>query len=103
MDAAAEIERNPVSKHQIQPESDAGQDGQTRPARPNSQAREEMFIFPVPLTSSMIGNFSRLVHTLLYVMAIYTYQVRISLFCCICTYHANERWIYDTCYRLPYA
>ena len=44
MDAAAELGRNPVSKHQIQPESrddqaDAGRDGWTRLARPNSQAR----------------------------------------------------------------
>ena len=44
MDAAAELGRNPVSKHQIQPEygdeqADAGRDGCTRLARPNSQAR----------------------------------------------------------------
>ena len=44
MDAAAELGRNPVSKHQIQPEygdeqADAGRDGWTRLARPNSQAR----------------------------------------------------------------
>ena len=42
MDAAAELGRNPVSEHQIQPEygdeqADAGRDG--RLARPNSQAR----------------------------------------------------------------
>ena len=44
MDAAAELGRNPVSKHQIQPEyggeqADAGRDYRTRLARPNSQAR----------------------------------------------------------------
>ena len=44
MDAAAELGRNPVRKHQIQPEygdeqADAGRDGRTRLARPNSQAR----------------------------------------------------------------
>ena len=45
MDAAAELGRNPVNKHQIQPEygndeqADAGRDGLTRLARPNSQAR----------------------------------------------------------------
>ena len=44
MDAAAEIGRNPVCKHQIQPEygdeqTDAGRDCRTRLARPNSQAR----------------------------------------------------------------
>ena len=44
MDAAAEIGRNPVCKHQIQPEygdeqADAGRDYRTRLARPNSQAQ----------------------------------------------------------------
>ena len=44
MDVAAEIGRNPVSKHQIQPEygdeqPDAGRDCRTRLARANSQAR----------------------------------------------------------------
>ena len=44
MDAAAELGRNPVSKHQIQPhyedeQADAGRDGCTRLARPNAQAR----------------------------------------------------------------
>ena len=44
MDAAAELGRNPTSKHQIQPEyedeqADAGRDWRTRLATPNSQAR----------------------------------------------------------------
>ena len=44
MDAAAELGRNPVSKHQIQPEygdeqADAGRDCRTRLPRPNSRAR----------------------------------------------------------------
>ena len=44
MDAAAEIGRNPVSKHQVQPEygheqADAERDGRTRLVIPNSQAR----------------------------------------------------------------
>ena len=44
MDAAAEIGRNPLNKHRIQPEygdeqADAGRDCRTRLARPNSQAR----------------------------------------------------------------
>ena len=43
MDAAAETGRNPVSKHQIQPEygdeqADAGRDCRNRLTRPNSQA-----------------------------------------------------------------
>ena len=42
MDAAAELGRNPVSKHHIQPvygdeQADAGRDCRTRLARPNSQ------------------------------------------------------------------
>ena len=44
MDAAAEIGRNPVCRHEIQPEygdeqADAGRDCRTRLARPNSQAQ----------------------------------------------------------------
>ena len=44
MNAAAEIGRNPVSKHQIHPEygdeqAYAGRDGRIRLARPNYQAR----------------------------------------------------------------
>ena len=44
MDAAAELGRKSVSKHQIQPEygdeqADVGRDCRTRLARPNSQAR----------------------------------------------------------------
>ena len=62
MDAAAEFGRNPVSTNQIQPEygdeqADAGRDCRTCLARPKSQAR-------VQLTTSRIGNLTRLVHTL---------------------------------------
>ena len=32
-----------------------------------------IFIFPVQLTTSRIGNLDRLIHTLLYVMTIHTY------------------------------
>ena len=73
MDAAAEVGRNPVSKHQIQPEygdeqADAVQDCRNRLARPNYQARANgdrgIFIFPVQLTTSRIGNLTRLIHTL---------------------------------------
>ena len=32
-----------------------------------------MFMFPVQLTTSRIGNLTRLIHTLLYVMTIHTY------------------------------
>ena len=63
MNAAAELEMNPVSKHQIQPEygdeqADAGRDCRTRLARPNSQARTRTGIFfpPAQLTTGRIGN-----------------------------------------------
>ena len=75
MDAAAELGRNPVSKHQIQPEygdeqADAGRDCRTHLARPNSQefsganVDREIFIFPVQLTTSRIDNLTRSMHTL---------------------------------------
>ena len=62
MDAAAELGRNPVSKHQIQPEygdeqADAGRNCRTRLVRANSQARnadKEIFIFPVQPTTYRI-------------------------------------------------
>ena len=73
MDAAAELGKNLVSKHQIQPEygdgqADAGRDGRSRLARPNNfsgaNADRETFIFPVQLTTCRIGNLTRLIHTL---------------------------------------
>ena len=69
-----ELGRNPVSKRHIQPEygdeqADARRDCRTRLARPRSHARtnadREIFIFPVQLTTSRIGNLARLVHTTL--------------------------------------
>ena len=62
MDAAAELGRNPVSKHQIQPEygdeqADARRDGRTRLARPNSQVRTGTGKYS-------IGNLTRLMLTL---------------------------------------
>ena len=56
IDAAAELVRNPVSKHQIQPENgdeqaDAGRDCRTRLARPNSQARTGTGKYSFPLFS----------------------------------------------------
>ena len=51
--AAAELGKNPVSKHQIQPEygdeqADAERDCRTRLERPNSQARKRTgkYVFP---------------------------------------------------------
>ena len=75
MDAAAKLRRNPVSKNQIRPEygdeqADAGRDCRIRGDR-------EKFIFPVQLTTSRIGNLTRLILTLatrtVDVMTILTY------------------------------
>ena len=72
MDAVAGIGRNPVSKHQIQPEYKDEQ----------ADADREILIFPDQLTTSRIGNLTRLIHTLLYVMDhtyIHTYLVLIPV------------------------
>ena len=72
MDAAAELGRNPVSKHQVQPDygdeqADAGRDCRTRPRETNFSSAygdTEICIFPVQLTTSRIGNLTRLILTL---------------------------------------
>ena len=84
MDAAAEMGRNPVSKHQIQPEyedeqADAGRDYRIRLARPKSSdanADREIFIFPVELTTSRIDNLTRLIHALAICVTIHTIFIR---------------------------
>ena len=72
MDAAAELGRNPVSKHQIQPEycdeqADAGRDW-PNPSRETklsgANADREILFFPVQLTTSRVGNLTRLSLTL---------------------------------------
>ena len=40
-----------------------------------------IFIFPVQLTTSRIGNLNRLIHTLLYVMPIHTYILLTQSYC----------------------
>ena len=70
MDAAAELGRNPVSKHQIQPEFG---DEQAGAGREGTHGDTGIFIFPVQLTTSRIGNLTRLIRTLLCVMNIHTY------------------------------
>ena len=56
-------------------QADAGRNGRTRLARPNlrrANGDREIFIFPVhQLITSRIGNLTRLIHTLLYVMTIH--------------------------------
>ena len=51
MDAAAELGKNPVSKHQIQPEY-GGEQAETKFSGANGD--REIFIFPVQLTTSRI-------------------------------------------------
>ena len=87
MDAAAELVRNPVSKHQIQPEygdeqADAGLPNPSRETRfSGANADGEILIFPVQLTTSRIGNFTRLIHTLAICVTTHTYiQSRFRLF-----------------------
>ena len=85
----AELGRNPVSKHLIQPEYgddeqvDAERDCQTHLARPNSQAganaAREIFIFTVQLTTSRIGNLTRLIHAL-------------AIYMCVCVFSSHPFW-----------
>ena len=78
MDAAAEIGRNPLGKHHIQPEcgdkqTDAGRDCRTRLARPNSQARTgtgKYSFFPVQLITSRIGDLTQLILLLPYICVV---------------------------------
>ena len=71
MDAAAESGRNSVSKCQVQPgvaneEADAGRPNPSRETIFSGvNGDREVFIFPVELTTSRIGNLIRLIHVLL--------------------------------------
>ena len=75
MDAAAELGRNPVSKHHMEM-SRLTRDGTAEPVSRDQILRpargQGNTIFPVQLTTSRIGNLTRLIHTLLYVMTIHT-------------------------------
>ena len=79
MDATAEIGRNPVRRHQIQPEyGDEQATGLPKPSRETkfsgANGHREIFIFPVQLTTSRIDNLTPLILIfVLYVMAIHTY------------------------------
>ena len=70
VEAVAELGRNPVSKHQIQPEygdeqADAGLSNPSRETKfLGTNADREIFIFPVQLTTWRIGNLAWLIHTL---------------------------------------
>ena len=108
MDAAAEIGTNPVSKHRIQTEC-CGEWASWRGTRRPNPSREaklscadedrEVFIFPVQLTTSRIGNLTRLIHTLLsYVMTIHTYTyIVIHSTCNSSIYLTPVAFTYITC------
>ena len=75
-------QKNSASKHQIQlfnsvenEEADAGWDGQPRLARPNSQAHTGIGkkTSSCSAATSIIGNNTQLIHTLLQVITIYKY------------------------------
>ena len=78
MDPAAELGRNPVSKHQIQPEN-----GLPNPSRETKfsgvNADREILIFPVQLTTSRIGNLTRLIHTLAICVTVHTMKIIVDL------------------------
>ena len=73
MDAAAEVARNPVSKHHIQPEYGDEQADGTELPNPSRETKfsgangnRELFTFPVQPTTSRIGRLTRLIHRLRY-------------------------------------
>ena len=74
MDAAAELGRNPVSKHQIQlkygDEQRLKRDGTAEPVSRGQILRRERgqgnnSFSPAQLTTSRIGNLAQLIHTIL--------------------------------------
>ena len=80
MDAAAELGRNPVSMHQVQPEygDEQGWRGTGLP-KPSREAKfsgangvREISIFPVELTTTKVGNLTRLTLTLAICVTIHT-------------------------------
>ena len=79
MDAAAELGRDPVSKHQFQP-AEYGDERGTGLPNPSRETKfsdangdREIFIFPVDLTTSRIGNLTRLIHILAMCVTMHTY------------------------------
>ena len=69
MDAAAEIRRNPVSKHQIHrlsmEMSRLTRDGTAEPVSRDQVVMRECEQGNIQLTTSRVGNQTRLIHTLL--------------------------------------
>ena len=88
MDAAAELGRNPVSKHQIQPEygdeqADTGRDCRTRLERLRRERGQGNIQF-ICSADHRIGNLAPLIHTLLicddhtYTYILHTYRHRMT-------------------------
>ena len=80
MDAAAELGRNLVVSTRFSLSMEVSRltrDGKAEPVSRDQILRHARgqgdIIFPVQLTTSRIGNLTRLIHTLLYVMTIHTY------------------------------
>ena len=77
MDDAAELGRNPVSKHQIIEMSRLARDGTAEPPSRETKISgtngdSEIFIFSVQLTTSRIRNLTRLILTLAIYVTIHT-------------------------------
>ena len=79
MDAAAEIGRNSIrfSLSVEYEQADAG----WNPSFSGANGDREMFVFPVQLTTSRIGNLTRLIYTLLYVMTIPQKEGGLKILC----------------------
>ena len=108
MDAAAELGRNPVSKHirfSLSMEmSRLTRDGTAEPISRDQILRHARgqgnIIFPVQLTTSRIGNLTRLIHTLPYVMTIHTYihtEVFVTSYIGQCVWHIMTRMTGPDC------
>ena len=80
-------------------------DGTAEPARETkfsgTHGDRGIFIFSVQLTTSKIGNLTRLIHTLLYVMTIHTYIQLCLLVQQTCTVTANDMYVFTVCIELP--
>ena len=79
MDATVELGRNPVSKHQIQPDMEMSRLTRDGTAKSSCETKlsgvngdREKNSFPVQLTTSRIGNLTRLIYTLAICVTIHT-------------------------------
>ena len=85
MDAAAEIRRNPSVSTRLSLRMEMSRlTGRLNPSRETKFSGTHMdrgiFIFPIQLTTSRIGNLTRLIHTLLYVMTIiHKYKIHVMM------------------------